>query len=669
MFETFGMDRLDSQEVEAEARVQLDNLMQHGERTQKDGLSPGGQPEREYIRDDEEEFLSSSSAAELSPASSVSGNKRSSPDDGFCPENRKRKYKQRQIANEFPNEELTTPSPCRRSLQNSGDVSANQQPVVVHGSALSQHQQQELVPRATVYQHQQQVVVHGSTVSQHQQQAPIPSLSTMMPTSHIPEYDNMVRYADHLKYHMSEDEKKNHLERIEFIARRLKAVNQILVDESQYINSNEHRNLNPTLSFMNDSAAVAAVPPSEQSNFIVGSFDHFHEHRIYSDKTYTDGNAVFQEISSRNFALIYEHCAPDLAPYYIKSCDNPKNFLWNMYNLFKQIVLWANEAVENIYTPEDLLFYSEMLDTTDQAAVDNRRGSQQSNVKNILYVDVPIDYDKIITKENSFCRNMYLLFYHTLHSYAFYVIEDGKQEIFSQGGKFDIRVEYPENDYVNESLKEERKKKNKEITNHFKNRGHILKLPSTFTKANHSLGNIDPEIFSVDSVKEHLHHEGLDFNEENVIDYLKKKNYKLDYRLEVLNKKCLSSNLTSALSKFALEMTCYREGVYKRNLHNKNKITPGDLNNRYFSDDVTEYEYVQSGSSDEKFKKDTRKNRIRSMSEVLKLLNFRKPLKFNDDSSTELSNLGMSSVINLLGLKKREKKSKKPSQDATNEDE
>lgn len=649
--EDFGLD------LDHQAQDFVHNTI-YGERTQQDSYSSHNnrQPERVNIPDDEEEFSSSRSAAELSPVSTLSGNKRSSPDYGHLPENRKKRYKAAQINYEFQNQQSTTPQSRRLPLQNQypGDVSANQQ--------------QERVAETASSQHQQQVVVHESAVSQHQQQvvAPISSLSTMMPTSHIPEYDNMVRYADHLKYHMSEDEKKNHLERIEFIARRLKAVNQILVDESHYINSNEHRNLIPNSSFMNDSA-VATVPPYQERNFLVGTVEHFHEHRIYSDRTYTDGNAVFQEISSSNFELIYEHCSPDLAPYYIKSCDNPKNFLWNIYNLFKQIVLWANEALDNhIYTPEDLLFYSEMLDTTDQAAVDNRKGSQIQGAKHSLYVDVPIDYHKIIRKENSFCRNMYLLFYHTLHSYAFYVIEDGKEEIFSEGGKFDIDEDYSEFEEVNDTVKQQRRKKNKAITNHFKNRGNIIKLPGTFTKANEGLGDIDPEKFSVDYVKEHFEKEGRHFNEENVIHYLKANNYKLDYRLEVLNKKCLSSNLTSALSKFALEMTCYREGVYKGNLHNKNKITPGDLNNRYFSDDVTEYEYVQSGSSDEKFKKDTRKNRIRSMSEILKLLNFRKLLLFNYHTSKELSNLGMSSVINLLGLKKRDKKQKK---DATNEDE
>ena len=654
----FGLN-LDPQQAETHVRdfIDNDNTM-HGDRTQQDSYSSHNnrQLEREKISDDEEEFSSSSSAAELSPVSTLSGNKRSSPHDGHLPENRQKRYKEAQINYEFQNQQSTTPQSRRLPLQNQypGDVSANQQ--------------QERVAETASSQHQQQVVVHESAVSRHQQQvvAPIPSLSTMMPTSHIQGFDNMVNFADNLKYHMSEDEKKNHLERNKWISQYYKTIDQILMLECDRINNtNLHRNLIPNSSFMNESA-VATVP-SQERNFFVGTVEHFHEHRIYSDRTYTDGNAVFQEISSSNFELIYEHCSPDLAPYYIKSCDNPKNFLWNIYNLFKQIVLWANEALDNhIYTPEDLLFYSEMLDTTDQAAVDNRKGSQIQGAKHSLYVDVPIDYHKIIRKENSFCRNMYLLFYHTLHSYAFYVIEDGKEEIFSQGGKFDIDVDYPEFEEVNETVKQQRRKKNKAITNHFKNRGNIIKLPGTFTKANEGLGDIDPEKFSVDYVKEHFENEGWHFNEENVINYLKANNYKLDYRLEVLNKKCLSSNLTSALSKFALEMTCYREGVYKRNLHNKNKITPSDLHNRYFSDDVTEYEYVQSGSSDEKFKKDTRKNRIRSMSEVLKLLNFRKPLEFNNNTSKELSNLGMSSLINLLGLKKRDKKQKK---DATNEDE
>ncbi len=412
------------------------------------------------------------------------------------------------------------------------------------------------------------------------------------------------------------------------------------------------------------------APVMNNSSVMGGSFEHFAANRLYDDGTYQVKNGPFQQINDTNFLLIKEHFSPDTEPYYMKNSKDPKNLVFNIYNLFKQIVLWANDD-NNMYTPEDLLLYPELFDREKDVSLDNRKpgGSTNSSDTNSsdtdtdeyrFYINQPIDYNKIIRKENSFVRNMYLLFYHLLHSYAFYVLEGGNEEIFSQGGQFCNRT-YRKYKDVNEHFQKQRKKKLEELKTHFKNRGEIFKplILSPKKKGNNQDAEVpDLTIFSVNHVKRQFENEELLFNEKNVIDYLKRNNYNPVYRLQILSRKSLSSNLWSVLSKFALEMTCYIQGLYKQDLHNVNKITAGQgrgqLPEVFFSDEVTEYDYVQAGSTDERNNKDSRKNRIRSVTELLTLLNLRRSMQFNNDNSRNADNdLGMSTVLNLIGLKRR----------------
>lgn len=401
------------------------------------------------------------------------------------------------------------------------------------------------------------------------------------------------------------------------------------------------------------------APAMNNSSVMGGSFEHFAANRLYDDGTYQVKNGPFQQINDTNFLLIKEHFSPDTEPYYMKNSKDPKNLVFNIYNLFKQIVLWANDD-NNMYTPEDLLLYPELFDREKDVSLDNRKPGGSTKKNDIdndeyrFYINQPIDYNKIIRKENSFVRNMYLLFYHLLHSYAFYVLEGGNEEIFSQGT-------YRKYKDVNEHFQKERRKKLDQLKTHFKNRGEIFKplILSAKKKENNQDAEVpDLTIFSVNHVKRHFEDEDLLFNEKNVIDYLKRNNYNPVYRLQILSRKSLSSNLWSVLSKFALEMTCYIQGLYKQDLRNVNKITAGQgkgqLPEVFFSDEVTEYDYVQAGSTDEKYNKDSRKNRIRSVTELLTLLNLRRSMQFNNDNSRNADNdLGMSNVLNLIGLKRR----------------
>jgi len=660
------------------------------------------QPEKEGIEDDEtSEFGSSPARSEL--RSSLSGSKRSSPDGSRIENDRNKRSLHRNLSTEeiaahaLYNRDLSQRSENSSLEDNVSDYNHRRQnqhqmvPTRKQGrknfsfkevsNESNRQNQHQMVPtrnqRSDDLQVSNQMVPtldNPSTTTALFATEPLStsSISAHMDNPIMQRVKQSMDYAGFLQ-NMDAFDKARRIDQIEYAQYQNEMTSNYLTVEHNMAKygsirgaeSIERGNIHVNLCGI----PTLPAPTMNNSSVMGGSFEHFAANRLYDDGTYQVKNGPFQQINDTNFLLIKEHFSPDTQPYYIKNSKDPKNLVFNIYNLFKQIVLWANDANENrMYTPEDLLLYPELFDREKDVSLDNRKPGGGTNSKDTdkytdeyrFYINQPIHYNKIIRKENSFVRNMYLLFYHLLHSYAFYVLEGGNEEIFSEGGQFCNRT-YRKYKDVSEHFQKQRIKKLDELKTHFKNRGEIFKplILSPKKKENNQDAEVpNLTIFSVNHVKRHFENEDLLFNEKNVIDYLKRNNYNPVYRLQILSRKSLSSNLWSVLSKFALEMTCYIQGLYKQDLHNANKITAGQgkgqLSELFFSDEVTEYDYVQAGSTDEKDNKDSRKNRIRSVTELLTLLNLRRSLQFNNDNSLNADkDLGMSNVLNLVGLKRR----------------